>query len=185
MKRLVIFLMVVISSLALGAEVAGVEVSETVKVGEKNLILNGAGVRKKAFLSLYVGSLYTQEVTKDPVEVMNGDEEMSVRLDIVSKMISNDAMREAVENGFEASTGKEELTVLKSKIEGFVEVFSEEITVGDQFVFDYLPGIGVKTYKNGKLLTTVEGVDFKRALYGIWLGDKPADKNLKKGMLNR
>ena len=31
----------------------------------------------------------------------------------------------------------------------------------------------------------VKGKDFKKALFGIWLCDKPADKNLKAGMLGK
>ncbi|GLI56867.1 chalcone isomerase [Propionigenium maris DSM 9537] len=185
MKKLTLILMILVSVLSFGAEVAGVEVAEGMKVGEKELKLNGAGVRKKAFLSLYVGSLYTENRVEDSSRAVEGDEEMSVELHIVSGMISNDAMREAVEEGFDASTTVEERAVLNERIEGFIEVFNDEINKGDRFTFNYLPDAGVEVYKNGIHLTTVEGLDFKRALYGIWLGDKPADKNLKKAMLGR
>lgn len=185
MKKLALILMILVSVLSFGAEVAGVEVAEGMKVGEKELKLNGAGVRKKAFLSLYVGSLYTENRVEDSSRAVEGDEEMSVELHIVSGMISNDAMREAVEEGFDASTTAEERAALEKRIEGFIEVFNEEIGKGDRFTFNYLPDRGVEVYKNGIHLTTVEGLDFKRALYGIWLGDKPADKNLKKAMLDR
>ena len=29
----------------------------------------------------------------------------------------------------------------------------------------------------------IEGLDFKKAVFGIWLGKEPADSNLKEGML--
>jgi hypothetical protein len=38
-------------------------------------------------------------------------------------------------------------------------------------------------HKNGKMLGTIEGLEFKKALFGIWLGNNPADKDLKAGML--
>jgi hypothetical protein len=43
----------------------------------------------------------------------------------------------------------------------------------------------VLDFKNGKLITTVEGLDFKAALFGIWIIDKPSHKNekLRTGML--
>jgi hypothetical protein len=31
----------------------------------------------------------------------------------------------------------------------------------------------------------IEGLDFKKALYGIWLGDKPVQKELKAMMLTK
>ena len=49
----------------------------------------------------------------------------------------------------------------------------------------YLPKEGVKVYKNNKLLGTIEGMEFKRALFGIWLSKKPADKDLKQAMLGK
>jgi hypothetical protein len=39
--------------------------------------------------------------------------------------------------------------------------------------------------KGAKKGTIIQGVDFKKALFSIWLGDQPADKNLKKGMLGK
>jgi len=32
---------------------------------------------------------------------------------------------------------------------------------------------------------TVKGLDFKKALFAIWLGKKPADSGLKDGMLGK
>jgi hypothetical protein len=43
--------------------------------------------------------------------------------------------------------------------------------------------VGVKVSKNGKLLDTIEGQDFKTALWGIWLGAEPVEAKLKTGML--
>lgn len=185
MKRIVVLLTLVMSIFAFGKEVAGVKVEDKVTVNGSELSLNGAGVRKKAFLNLYVGTLYVEEKTGDEKTVIDGEKPASVRLEIVSGMISNSAMREAVEEGFEASTTDAEYAAIAERADAFVEVFAEEITKGDKFAFDYVPGEGVKAYKNDNLLITVEGADFKRALYGIWLGDKPADENLKKAMMGR
>ena len=49
----------------------------------------------------------------------------------------------------------------------------------------YTPGSGVAISKNGELKDTIEGIAFKKALFGIWLSDKPADKKLKKAMLGK
>jgi hypothetical protein len=37
----------------------------------------------------------------------------------------------------------------------------------------------------GALKGTIKGIDFKRAVFSIWLGEKPADAKLKKGMLGK
>ncbi len=41
------------------------------------------------------------------------------------------------------------------------------------------------SYKNGVKKGTIEGHDFKKALFGIWLGDNPADSGLKTGLLGK
>jgi hypothetical protein len=44
---------------------------------------------------------------------------------------------------------------------------------------------GVVVYKNKKELGTIQGLNFKKALFGIWLGKDPADSKLKKAMLGK
>ena len=43
-------------------------------------------------------------------------------------------------------------------------------------------GQGTFVYKEQKEIALLEGADFQNALFGIWLGNKPADKNLKKAL---
>ncbi|RLC28517.1 MAG: chalcone isomerase, partial [Deltaproteobacteria bacterium] len=48
----------------------------------------------------------------------------------------------------------------------------------------YIPGKGVSVFSKGKLTTTVEGLDFKKAVFGIWLCDDPCDEDLKEELLD-
>ena len=47
----------------------------------------------------------------------------------------------------------------------------------------YEPGKGVSVIRNGTVKVTVEGLDFKKALFGIWLSDDPIQDSLKEEML--
>ena len=51
--------------------------------------------------------------------------------------------------------------------------------------FIYRPGAGTTVILKSKEMGTISGLAFKKALLGIWLGTKPADKGLKKGMLGQ
>lgn len=88
---------------------------------------------------------------------------------------------EAVEEGFKKSTGGKQADY-KNKIDKFKKAFSEEIKKGDVFDIVYT---GEKNfiYKNNTLKAEAEGLDFKKAVFGIWLGKEPADSDLKDGML--
>ena len=157
----------------------------TMKAGESSVSLNGGGIRKKLFFKLYVGGLYLTEKKSDANAIINADEAMAVKLQITSGMISSDNMSEAINEGFEKSTGGN-IAPLKDKISKFVDTFKKsEIVEGNVFDIVYVPGTGVESYKNGKLQSTIEGLEFKKALFGIWLCDEPADDDLKKAMLGK
>ena len=157
----------------------------TMKAGDASVSLNGAGIRKKLFFKLYVGGLYLTTKSSDAKAISNADEAMAVKLEITSGMISSENMSEAINEGFENSTGGN-TAPLKDKIGQFVDTFKKsEIVEGNVFDIVYVPGTGVQSFKNGKLQSTIEGMDFKKALFGIWLGDKPADDDLKEAMLGK
>lgn len=163
----------------------GVTLPATLKAGDETISLNGGGIRKKLFFKLYVGGLYLAKKSSDANTIISADEAMAVKLQITSGMISSENMSEAITEGFENSTNGN-TAPLKSKITEFVNTFKkEEIVEGNVFDVIYVPGVGVQSYKNGKLQGTIEGMDFKKALFGIWLCDKPADEDLKAAMLGK
>ncbi|MDZ4847521.1 MAG: chalcone isomerase family protein [Chitinophagales bacterium] len=147
-----------------------------------DLVLNGGGVREKLWIDLYVAGLYLTAKNKNGAEITNADTEMAVRLHIVSSMINSENMSEAINEGFVKSTGGNTAPI-KDKIDAFINVFAEPIKVDDIFKLVYLSGEGVKIYKNEVYKSTVSGMDFKKALFGIWLGNTPVSGSLKKGML--
>lgn len=164
-------------------EINGVSLPAKLKTSTTELSLNGAGVRKKAFFKVYVLGLFLKEKSKDAVAIIKDNEEMAVRLQITSSVVSSSNMSEAIIEGFGKSL-KGNIAPLKSKIDAFIEVFSKDkIKEGDVFLLDYVPSVGVKAFKNGKLLSTTEGEDFKKALLGIWLGASPVDSGLKTAIL--
>ena len=57
---------------------------------------------------------------------------------------------------------------------------------GDVILLDFLPEAGTAVSVNGQAKgKPIPGEDFYRALLRIWLGDKPVDGDLKKGMLGQ
>ena len=64
-----------------------------------------------------------------------------------------------------------------------IDEWIENLKKGDSFTIANVPGMGVVVYKNGAKKGAVDGQDFKKALFGIWLSNNPADADLKKAML--
>ena len=166
-------------------KINGIVVPNVIKVDGKYLKLNGAGVREKYFLDLYVGALYLTEKTSDANQIINDDKLMAIKLNVISGMVNRENMEEAIREGFEKST-KNNIEPIKDRINTLINKgFSSEIKKGDVFDIIYKPGIGTELLKNNKLLVTIKGLDFKKGLFGIWLCDQPADSNLKKKMLGK
>lgn len=162
--------------------VSGVNVPLVFKTDEQALILNGAGTREKYFMDMYVGALYLKSKTKDASAIQNSDETMCMKLHMVSSLITSEKMTTAVDEGFEKSSGGN-ISPLQARISQFKSVFAEKINKGDVYDLVYVKGKGTLVYKNSKLASTIPGLDFKMALFGIWLCDKPADAGLKKSLL--
>lgn len=170
-------------STALALEVEGVDIPETMAAQDMQLRLNGAGIRTKFFFNLYVGALYLKTPRSEGSALVKADEPMAIRLHVLSKLITSEKMEKATREGFVQSTeGNTEK--IEDRIESFIAVFKEEeIAKGDVFDLIYLPGQGTLACKNQEVLATVPGLDFKKALFGIWLSDHPVQKSLKQGML--
>ena len=165
-------------------EMEGVSLKSEITMDGQKLVYNGAGVRKKYFFKLYVGALYLPQKLSSGSMIVKGDQPMLIQLNIISDLITSEKMIESVNEGFEKSTGGN-TSPIQTEIDQIIATFKDEIKDGDVFNLMYLPGTGVKVYKNGTLGATVKGMEFKKALFGIWLGDDPVASGLKDGMLGK
>jgi hypothetical protein len=186
MKRnlLLLFLFsIVFQNASAQKTVNGIALPASIKKEKTELVLNGAGIRKKVFFKVYVAGLYLETKTTNGYEVIMADKEILMRLTITSGMISSENMSEAIEEGFQKSMNGN-TAPLKAQIETFINIFrKEKIKEGDVFELHYMPGTGVQTIKNSKLQSTIAGMDFKKALFGIWFSGNPVDADLKKSLL--
>ncbi len=153
-----------------------------VNFDQEELTLNGAGMRSVLGFDTYSGGLYTKKKYSDPKVVLDSDESMSIRLNIVSKKVTNKRMVKVFRKGFDdAMFGNTKS--LDERINEFLKLFSSPMQINDYYDLVYLKGKGIKTYKNGEELGFIKGRDFKYALFKIWLGNEPACELIKGGML--
>jgi hypothetical protein len=166
------------------AELSGVFVEDEIRTDSgQTLLLNGLGLREKFWVDVYVGSLYLPSRSDDVAEILSRPGPWRLQLDFVYKEVSREKLVTGWREGFEKNQDAETLQRLASRIDEFYAYFPGSAVAGDQYRFDYIPGQGTRTSKNGQLLGLIPGEDFKNALLEIWLGNRPADKSLKRGML--
>ncbi len=184
-KKLFIGVLAVLlmNSMAEAREVSGKNIPESMTAGDNALILNGAGTRTKMWMSIYAAGLYLPEKMQNAQEIISADIPMAIKIHVISGFMSAEKMENALRDGFEKSTNGN-LTPLKDRIEKFILAQKAELNKDDILEYVYIPGQGVSVFSKGKLTTTVEGNDFKKAVFGIWLCDDPCDEDLKEGLLN-
>ncbi len=185
-KKLFIIALTVLlmSSVSVAKEIGGVNLPDSLKAGKKELLLNGAGLRKKAFIKVYAAGLYLVQKSSDPKKITEADEPMAIKMHFIYDGVSNKKLIKAWNDGFNNATGGN-IAPLKEKIDKFNSFFTTEAKKGDVYDVIYIPGQGVSVHMKGTLVGTVKGLDFKKAVFGIWLSEKTAVKSLKKGMLGK
>ena len=149
----------------------------------KTLTLNGAGVRSKFFLDLYIGALYLNAKSSDADTVIAADEAMTIRLYITSSLIDGEKMSAATLDGFVKSTGGN-LAPIQKEVDSLISAFRDAVEDKDVFDLQYVPGQGVSVIRNGEVKVVVPGLAFKQALFGIWLSEDPVQDDLKEDMLD-
>lgn len=167
------------------AEVAGVRFPDTANVGGKELKLNGIGLRTKFFIKVYAAGLYLQERSRNPVEIQKMDGPRRVQL-VMMRELSSDDFGKAFMDGLNANSTEQERASLVSQTMQMGKIFSTVpgLKKGDVLFLDWIPGTGTVTSLNGrKIGETIPDVAFYNALLRIWIGNNPADANLKPALL--
>jgi hypothetical protein len=187
MFKKIVFPVLVVLAIVAGAEartIGGIEMEESMSLDSKTLILNGAGIRSKLLMDMYVAGLYLHKKTSDYMKIIDQDEDMSIKIKITSNLITSDKFKEACEEGFLRTTNGN-TAPYRAKIDLAYTAFSQKFSVGDVYDISYIKGKGTQFSKNGKLITRVDGLDFKKVLFGIWIIDNPSHKceDLRQGML--
>jgi hypothetical protein len=174
-------LMVAVQSID-AREIAGVDVPETAAITNKVLVLNGAGIRKKLFIKVYVAGLYLTVKRTTASEILADPGAKRIVMSFLYKEVSAERLVEGWNVGFADNNTTEELKGLQDRIDQFNALFST-VRKGDTIQLDYMPNEGTQVWINDTMKGTVPGEDFYRALLKIWLGTEPADAGLKDAML--
>jgi len=180
---LAVVVFVVASMLDLhAASLAGVTLPDTVQVEGTTLVLNGLGLRKKFVVKVYVAGLYLEQKSSDPGAIIKADAPKRIVMQFLHG-VSKNQLADAFEESFNNNTPDAKQT-MKADIDRLLGAL-EPVKEGDQMVFTYVPGTGTTLAINGKDKLTIAAPTFGPVLFSVWLGPKPPNEDLKKGILGR
>lgn len=163
------------------AEVAGVKLADA----EGALVLNGAGLRKRAFFQVYVIGLYVPEKKAAAAELINATGPRRVVIHML-RDVDADQFTDALMDGMRDNHGEAQMKALEPRAKQLAAIMAgmKEARKGMRITLDWQPGAGTRVIVDGKPVgAAIPGEDFYRALLRIWLGDHPVQDDLKAALL--
>jgi Chalcone isomerase-like len=164
--------------------IEGVIFEPDMQLGGTTIVLNGTGIRTRAFFKVYAAALYlpAQAKTPDAIYASKGPKRLKVTM-----------LREIESGGF----GKTMSQIMSDNLPrerlgrcipgimklGEVFAFKKKMGVGEWYAVDEIPGKGTVVSINGVTVAEIAEPEFFTCLMHNYFGEKPADSSLKKGLM--
>ncbi|MEN8007625.1 MAG: chalcone isomerase family protein [Candidatus Krumholzibacteriota bacterium] len=150
------------------------------------LTVTGVGLREKTFLKVNVYAIVSYVATGTQlkgdlgISLLELDAPKMIRMDLVrgfSREKLCNAFKDVIEDNYE------DLSAFSTDMDAFLAYFENDAQEGDELVFTYIPGKGLKTVLNGAEQGVITNFEFVKALWTVWFGAKPASDGLKEDLL--
>ena len=169
------------------ADVAGVHFDEKASVAGSELILNGSGLRTRFMLRIYAMGLYLPKRTdnSDAIAGTRGPKRIQI---VTLRDLSAEQFADALVDGLKKNHGDAEFSKLQTRIDDFRNALLslKSAPKGSEIRLEWLPASGTRLSVGNEIRgKDIPGEDFFQALLRIWLGDKPADQDLKNALLGK
>jgi len=165
---------------AAGTDVENVVFDKQVLVGQQALEIKGAGVlRYLRFIKAYAGALYTLPGLAP--ETILSDTPKRLEVEYFHALKGKD-FGPATYKGLSKNLDAVEIERLRSRIDYHNSLYVD-VQPGDRYTLTYLPGVGTELALNGRSMGVIEGADFAAAIFSLWLGKNPYDKQFKNALL--
>lgn len=183
MKKINLFIITILFTLLISvnanaAQIVGVNFEETYKDEGVSMNLQGTGLKTMVFFKAFVASFYKSDGEK---QTSLGEFPKRIEVEYFVKVPGKKLTKFTIDT-MKDNVTKEELNKIVSEIDLMGKYFVD-LKPGDRFSLTYFPGVGTKFAHNDQVTGIIKGNDFAKALFSVWIGEKPFDKNLKNKIL--
>lgn len=179
MPKLLPFILLLAAALGLPQGSALAAFEDTVELNGKTLLKTGQDTFRWMFIKVYEGAFY-MDATKpgaDPFDDVARQLVLEYKVDITA-----DQFRDSGNKFLERNVDETTLEAIQDRLERLNDAYVD-VGKGDRYALAYLPGKGTTLLLNGEPLVTVEGADFARAYYTIWLGEDPVKDSFRDALV--
>jgi len=188
-RRIVISLAAAVATALLvaqgqAAEVSGIKLDDKATVAGTPLVLNGAGLRTKLMLKIYVVGLYLPAKTTSADAVIDSKQPRLARL-VMKRDLGASTVWDAFDEGIQANSSPAELAAIQSELTQIEKLFNDlgQVKENDVLDIEFLPDGGTSVKYQGQAKGTIASAALQRALLKIWLGKSPVQSDLKASLL--
>jgi len=186
-KTAIVLLCLALPGMAQTIELAGVTVEPRIRLEGQELALNGTGIRSRFMIKVYVAALYVAELSANPQKLIGqpGAKRMALTL---LRDVSGEKLLDAMHEGLNRNSSPDELALMQDQIAQMSAIFRTvgEGRKGDLITLDWVPSRGTVIRINGVARgQAIPNENFYRSLLRIWLGEQPAQKDLRDALSGR
>lgn len=168
------------------ADIEGVRVEERITFqGGQQLVLNGAGVRTKLFMKLYVGALHLPVKKNSADEIIKDSGAKRVSMFVLADEITARDLVASLNSALDANHIPMEMALIETRLRQLNEMMLSVgvLKKGAVVTLSYEPASGTHIRINSEEKLVIKGEDFFRAVLRIWIGSRPVDGRLRDAML--
>ena len=169
------------------AELEGVKLEDQVCVDGQGLQLNGIALRTRmVFFKVYVAGLYLPEKASTAPAALQAKGAKRINL-VMVREAGAEQFVESILTGLRLNHSEAELERVRTQTDELMAMIRTAgiAKIGTSIVLDYAPSAdGTTLFIDGKPAgKPMAGEEFFRMLMRIWLGENPAQEDLKKALL--
>lgn len=184
MRKWLLFCLACIILQAQAVEIKGVRLPDTQTVAQTTLVLNGAGVRSKFLIEIYLIGLYTPQKMQDPQQIITLDKPRRVIITMLRK-VDGESLQNSLMQGLQNNSTQAEMNAFRPQIAELDNLFKgiSFLQKGERIIMDMEPGSGLKVNVRDQYKLDIASDAFASQMLKVWLGEAPVDKQLKAVLL--
>lgn len=166
--------------------VAGVPFEDTASVGGQTLLLNGTGVRTRLLFKVYAMGLYVPQRASDAGALQSQAGSKRIRI-VTLRDLSAEQFVDALLEGLKKNHSAEALAALEPAIAAFRKAMLEikDAPTNTEVLLESWNGATRLTVAGKRRGDDITDERFFPALLRVWIGEAPADAELKQNLLGK
>lgn len=139
------------------------------------LTATGVATRQKLFAKVYSVAHYLQNPSSGSQnalfeEILNDNLKAKQLTLHWVRAVNVKSIKEAYEEAIHKAISEKERSLLSSEIATFLSFFTQGTSVGDIYIFRWIPKGILTVEMNGKKVGEIDNPQFAKAIWSIWLG---------------